>query len=207
MGLADTMMRAFYQDAHWASLWKGVTLDTIIYDCARRLPWNIVKVTSPKRHRKVVEEATGNVVGYARWIIPDGHVDTWANGIVLETDLEKRQAYEQAFQDVTDDGKIRGIDHQMVDELSEAIEKAEAEVLSTGEEFLSELSNMNLCILLGLIASKYWIIWLHIQSTRDVVSAPCCSLKVWHTRTETVLGQLLLPRHQVSSFTKTTTSK
>ena len=136
MGLADTMMRAFYQDAHWASLWKGVTLDTIIYDCARRLPWNIVKVTSPKRHRKVVEEATGNVVGYARWIIPDGHVDTWANGIVLETDLEKRQAYEQTFQDVTDDGKIRGIDHQMVDELSEVIEKAEAEVLSTGEEFL-----------------------------------------------------------------------
>ncbi|XP_014559678.1 hypothetical protein COCVIDRAFT_35203 [Bipolaris victoriae FI3] len=136
-GLADTMMRAFYQDAHWASLWKRIMLENIIYDCARRLPWNLVKVTSTKRHRKVVDEATGNAVGYARWIIPDGHADTWANGIVLEDDLEKRQAYEQSFQNVTEDGTIRGIDHQMVDELSEAIEKAEAEALSTGDEFLA----------------------------------------------------------------------
>lgn len=206
-GLADTMMRAFYQDAHWASLWKRITLENIIYDCARRLPWNLVKVTSTKRHRKVVDEATGNAVGYARWIIPDGHADTWANGIVLEDDLEKRQAYEQSFQNVTEDGTIRGIDHQMVDELSEAIEKAEAEALSTGDEFLGELSNVILDILLGLITSKHWIIWLHIRSTRDVASAPCCSLKAWHTRTETVLRRLLLPKPQVSSFTKTTASK
>lgn len=180
------MMRAFYQDAHWASLWKGVTLENIIYDCARRLPWNLVKVTSTKRHRKVVDDATGNVVGYARWIIPDGHIDTWADGVVLENDLEKRQAYEQAFQDVTDDGKIRGLDHEMVDELSEAIEKAEAEVLSTGEDFLGELPDMILCILCGLIVSKHWITWLHIQSNKDVALALCCSLKAWHTRTETV---------------------
>jgi len=166
-------MRAFYQDARWASLWKGITLDNIIYDCARRLPWNLVKMTSAKRHRQAVDDATGNVVGYVRWIIPDGCADEWADGIVLETDVKTRQVYEEAFRDVTEDGKIRGIDHGAVNELSEAIEVAEAKVLGTGEGFLGELSNMLVCIWLGLIAGKHWIIWLHIRITRDVASPPC----------------------------------
>ncbi|KAK1918818.1 hypothetical protein P3342_010289 [Pyrenophora teres f. teres] len=136
-GLAETMMRAFYQDAHWASLWKGIVLDSIISDCARRLPWNLVKTISTKRHRKVVEKITGDIVGYARWIIPEACTDEWADGIVVETDSECRRVYEHDFQSVTEDGKIRGLDHAVVDELSEAIEKAEAKVLDTGEKFLA----------------------------------------------------------------------
>ncbi|KAI2479895.1 acetyltransferase [Pyrenophora tritici-repentis] len=136
-GLAETMMRAFYQDAHWASLWKGITLDSIISDCARRLPWNLVKVISTKRHRKVVEDATGDIVGYARWIIPDGCTDEWAEGVVVEIDSESSRVYKEDFRSVTEDGKIRGLDHPVVDELSEAIEKAEAKVLGTGERFLA----------------------------------------------------------------------
>jgi hypothetical protein len=143
------MMRAFYEDAHWASLWKGMPLDSIISDCARRLPWNLVRVTSLKRHRKVVENNTGNVVGYARWIIPNGLDDKWNNGIVSETDPEGRQDYEEDFRSVTIDGEIRGLDHRVVEELSEAIEQAEAQILGTGERFLSQHSNVTVSICLG----------------------------------------------------------
>ncbi|RMZ72442.1 Acyl- N-acyltransferase [Pyrenophora seminiperda CCB06] len=137
VGLAETMMRAFYQDEHWASLWKSTSLDNIIDDCAKRLPWNLVKVAPDKRHRKVVESSTGNIVGYARWVLPDKETDEWAEGVVCETDPERRRGYEEEFQSVTEDGKIRGIDHGMVDELSEAIEVAETRVLGKGKKFLA----------------------------------------------------------------------
>ena len=136
--LADTMMRAFYQDAQWASLWMNTTLCNIIHDCANRLPWNLVNVASMKRHRKAVDGVTGNVVGYARWIIPKGSIDDWGGGIVVETDSERRRAYEERFRSVTDGGRIRCLNHEVIAELSEAIVKAEARVLGTGENFLSK---------------------------------------------------------------------
>ncbi|KAL1632405.1 hypothetical protein SLS56_003647 [Neofusicoccum ribis] len=136
-GLAETMMRAFYQDPHWASLWRNVSLNGIIQDCAKRLPWNLVKATAAKRHRKVTEDSTGHVVGYARWILPEENSEEWADALVIETDPERRRVYEQRFQSVTEEGKIRGLDAEMVEELSEAIEKTEAQVRSTGESFLT----------------------------------------------------------------------
>lgn len=126
-----------------------MTLDSIISDCARRLPWNLVRVTSLKRHRKVVENNTGNDVGYARWIIPSGLDDEWSDGIVSETDPERRQEYEEDFRSVTIDDEIRGLDHRVVEELSEAIEKAEAQILGTGERFLSQHSNATVSTCLG----------------------------------------------------------
>ncbi|KAL1640932.1 hypothetical protein SLS58_006548 [Diplodia intermedia] len=128
--LSETMMRAFYQDPHWASLWKSpATLDDIIHDCARRLPRNLVNGRGSKRHQKAVATATGKAVGYARWILP-GEADeaAWADAAAPAVDDAERRAFELAFESVTLEGAIRYLDAAMVDELSVAIEAAEARV-------------------------------------------------------------------------------
>ncbi|KAH7054339.1 acyl-CoA N-acyltransferase [Macrophomina phaseolina] len=130
-GLAEAMMRSFYLDPHWASLWRGISLDKIIRDCAKRLPWNLVKASMGKRHQKVVDDESQKIVGYARWILPEEQDDEWADALVKELDPERRRMYEQQFQDVTEEGKIRGLNSDMVEELSEAIEQAESQVRST----------------------------------------------------------------------------
>ncbi|KAF9697377.1 hypothetical protein EKO04_005064 [Ascochyta lentis] len=136
-GLAETMMRAFYQNPYWASLWKNISLDEIVQDCTKRLPWNFVKATAAKRHRKVTESTTEDVVGYARWILPEENSEEWTDALVVETDAKRRQGYEQCFQSVTEDGRIRGLDYGMVEELSEEIEEAEVRARGTGERFLA----------------------------------------------------------------------
>lgn len=63
-GLARAMMSAFWQDQHWKILWAtDVDLETIISDCAGRLPWNIISGRSVKRHLKVVDTNSGEIVG------------------------------------------------------------------------------------------------------------------------------------------------
>ncbi|OJD34155.1 acyl-n-acyltransferase [Diplodia corticola] len=141
--LAETMMRAFYRDPHWASLWKPpATLDDIIRDCERRLPRNLVTGRA-KRHQKAVETATGKAVGYARWILPGGAAageageEAWAAAAVPAVDEATRQHFEQLFESVTDDGSIRNLDGAMVEELSVAIEAAEERVRGRGDDFLT----------------------------------------------------------------------
>ncbi|KAB2570723.1 hypothetical protein DBV05_g10625 [Lasiodiplodia theobromae] len=138
--LAGTMVRAFYQDPHWASLWKNITLDEIIYDCERRLPRNLIGDLGIKRHQKAVHMATGKAVGYARWILPEGAADEerWADAAVPAVDDSTRRQFEQLFDSVTHDGgKIRHLNEAMVGELSIAIEVAEERVRRGDAEFLT----------------------------------------------------------------------
>ncbi|KAF4535852.1 Acyl-n-acyltransferase [Lasiodiplodia theobromae] len=140
--LAGTMVRAFYQDPHWASLWKNITLDEIIYDCERRLPRNLIGDLGIKRHQKAVDMATGKAVGYARWILPEGAADEerWADAAVPAVDDSTRRQFEQLFDSVTHDGgKIRHLNEAMVGELSIAIEVAEERVRRGDAEFLRSM--------------------------------------------------------------------
>lgn len=146
--LAETMVRAFYQDLHWASLWKNTTLDEIIEDCKRRLPRNLIGDLCIKRHQKVVELATGKAVGYARWLLPGeaAEEERWADAAVPTVDDSTRRHFEQLFESVTHDGgKIRHLDDAMVSELSLAIEVAEDHVRRGDADFLSKLPPPYLC--------------------------------------------------------------
>ncbi|EKG19135.1 hypothetical protein MPH_03656 [Macrophomina phaseolina MS6] len=147
-------MRSFYLDPHWASLWRGISLDKIIRDCAKRLPWNLVKASMGKRHQKVVDDESQKIVGYARWILPEEQDDEWADALVKELDPERRRMYEQQFQDVTEEGKIRGLNSDMVEELSEAIEQAESQVRSTCGRLLSEYNEIFISMVPKLTVSR-----------------------------------------------------
>ncbi|KAK4497662.1 hypothetical protein PRZ48_010315 [Zasmidium cellare] len=127
-GLATTMMSAFYQELHWRSLWHGKPLDEIIHDTANRIPWNLVTNGPLRRYQKVVAKDSGEVVGYARWILPEDLENCWPAARVPEVDEDTQKEYERRYRSVLDADGIRGLDHQMAQELSAAIDESEERV-------------------------------------------------------------------------------
>lgn len=129
-GLARAMFSAFWQDIHWQKLWAtNMDLETIISDCTERLPWLLISGRSLKRHLKVVDTTTGEIVGYSRYILPDSHSGMWIDAQTAEPSIEDKSTYEQKFQNVTDNGRIRGMNYAMLIEFGNPLEKVEEEIL------------------------------------------------------------------------------
>jgi hypothetical protein len=68
--LSNAMMRAMHRDPHWALLFGSKPLQEIIDDCTQRLPKALSSNRPERRHQKVVDQTTGEIVGYARWLLP-----------------------------------------------------------------------------------------------------------------------------------------
>ncbi|KAE8375269.1 hypothetical protein BDV26DRAFT_299842 [Aspergillus bertholletiae] len=54
---------------------KEITLDYLITQSAKRYPRTLLNARHKNRHRKAVDATTGEVVGYAQWILPDTHLE------------------------------------------------------------------------------------------------------------------------------------
>jgi hypothetical protein len=98
-GLALAMMNAFIRDPHWALLRPNMTLEEIIDGYIQRLPKNLTTGREKKRHQKVVETETGEIVGYARWIIPRDAGIEWLGSQVIEPTEVQAQDYEKRWMD------------------------------------------------------------------------------------------------------------
>ncbi|WQF81103.1 Putative GNAT domain, acyl-CoA N-acyltransferase [Colletotrichum destructivum] len=131
-GLSQVMMRAFYRDPHWRLLWGSMTLEDIIVSCENRLPRNLVKGRGSRRHRKAVDAVTGEVVGYARWVLPEGQEDLWKDAQVAEPSAQQAALYEARYSAYTVDGKIKGLNNEITESLSPLLEKTEEDILKTG---------------------------------------------------------------------------
>lgn len=134
-GLARTMMSAFHENRHWALLWPNMSLEEIIDGCTQRLPRNLVKDRTYKRHQKVVDEVSGEIVGYARWIVPKGFEELWLEAQVPEPTTEEHHAYELRWQGATVDGRSKGVNSRMISEMSGPLD-AEEERIMKGETWL-----------------------------------------------------------------------
>lgn len=117
-GLSRAMMSAFIQDPHWALLWPNMSLEEIIHGCTQRLPRKLITEREKKRHQKVVDTETGDIVGYARWIMPKDSGITWNEAQVAEPTPEESQEYEERWKSVTVDGRPKGSQTAMVTEMS-----------------------------------------------------------------------------------------
>ncbi|GAB1211219.1 hypothetical protein ATERTT37_000332 [Aspergillus terreus] len=100
--LARNNMAAFWEDPTWIALWpKAVTLDFLIEQSTKRQARNLLRSREDTRHEKAVDPITGTVVGYARWILPPGHVTaadgkpTWAEAQVPDVGEAERKHYEE----------------------------------------------------------------------------------------------------------------
>lgn len=79
--IARNNMPAFWQDKIWALSWKHTTLEDHIKAQGVRYAKRLVADHETQRHMKAVDEH-GNLVGYARWVIPAEHAKDEAGNLV-----------------------------------------------------------------------------------------------------------------------------
>lgn len=141
-GLAATMMGARLTDPHWRCLWDDPSAKGIIPGATKRLPWNLVTGTETKRHQKVIDVDTGQVVGYSRWSLPKTLAkkgDVWLEAQVAEGTPTDRAAYEKQYQENTRNGQAIGLKvGEMMDYRSAPLEEADARITANGP-FLSKM--------------------------------------------------------------------
>ncbi|KAH8802600.1 acetyltransferase [Xylogone sp. PMI_703] len=67
---------AFWRDLHWILAWRHRTLEHHVAEVTKRFPRNLINNRETWRHQKAVDPETGEIVGYARWILPSTHATT-----------------------------------------------------------------------------------------------------------------------------------
>jgi hypothetical protein len=134
-GIARANMSAFYENANWRLLWNNMPLEDIIDGNEKRLPRNLVRGRDTKRHQMVVDTSTGEVVGYARWVLPKDSPITWLEAQVAEPSPEEEKRFEVSWKSTCEDGRPRGANNKMADELSELL-NAEEEAIVAENSYL-----------------------------------------------------------------------
>ena len=108
-GLADAMMRAMYEDEHYARLFNMVPIQQIIDDTAKRLSYNLSCNRETKRHEKVIHIKTGKIVGYARWLLPQ-HLEgdaVWKEAQTPQATVKEYEIFHQDFMSTMEGNRRR----------------------------------------------------------------------------------------------------
>jgi hypothetical protein len=94
------MISARLTDPHWAKLWEDPSPEPIISRTAKRIPWTLVQSGESKRLEKVIDE-TGQIVGYARWILPThlAKSDIWPHAQVVDVSPDQHAEYEAMYKE------------------------------------------------------------------------------------------------------------
>lgn len=97
VGIAENNVRAFSQEDWWRILWINRSLEDRIASVEQRTPRNLLKDRETKRHQLVVDEASGQVVGYGRWIMPGTRSEDWTEAQTPDVSSEDRERFEKQF--------------------------------------------------------------------------------------------------------------
>jgi hypothetical protein len=68
--IAHNNISAFWRDTNWVLLWKGKTMEYVISQSVKRWPWNLIKNPVRNRFEACVDAETGELLGFAYWILP-----------------------------------------------------------------------------------------------------------------------------------------
>ncbi|KAI5210059.1 acyl-CoA N-acyltransferase [Aureobasidium subglaciale] len=135
--VAKAMIDARWADPHWKALFEdGFTSSQVTLETGQRLPWNLINGRATKRHQIAVDEATGDVVGYVRWILPS-HLATpkdtvWPEAQVAEPTPDDRVKHERDFKNATNSGRVRGLRNDMMAFRSAPLEEVDAKINERG---------------------------------------------------------------------------
>ncbi|KXH32021.1 hypothetical protein CNYM01_02436 [Colletotrichum nymphaeae SA-01] len=134
-GISKNNMTAFcHTDTHWRALWKSMPLDEIIEGATARMPHSLAGGREKKRHQKAVDDDSGEVVGYARWILPDDDDRiSWPEAAVRKPRQDEADKFKAAFQANGEGGSIRGLDGKLQAALGLPLEQAETAVMQSQE--------------------------------------------------------------------------
>ncbi|KAF6819062.1 hypothetical protein CMUS01_11781 [Colletotrichum musicola] len=134
-GVAETSTLAFYHtDQHWRALWGSTPMDKIMRGASARMSQGLASDRARTRHIKAVYRATGKVIGYARWILPeDNDSIRWVDAKTREPSVQQAGAFEVAYEAYTEDGRARWMDGEMYKALDTPIREAEIEEMRAHE--------------------------------------------------------------------------
>jgi hypothetical protein len=151
--IAHNNVIAFWQNKYYELMWakKNKSRDYVLSQAILRWPYNLIKDPEHRRMEKVVDVSTGELVGFANWILPDaGAVEggenekqeigkLWPEALGPEVDDDTRKLLKKRFEDadweferapVTDESLIGLSDRLRGDKkwISECIRRFDAHV-------------------------------------------------------------------------------
>ena len=121
-GIVKSNISSRWDTPWWRLYWGSRSYDEVVAAHLMRVSWSLLKTREKCRHQKIIVPETGQIVGYARWIMPEGFTNEWtqaqlpdvgkavteqaredwdANPIVYRAEIQKK------FNEVEDDLKER----------------------------------------------------------------------------------------------------
>lgn len=135
--VARNNISAFWTDSDWRLIWTrvGKTTSYVISQAMLRAPQNLLSDPLRRRHFKAVDEESGRLVGYARWLLPKGmDADFWPESKILRSDSEELRGKEEGTTKREFDSADWEYDHAL-DELDLLVQEARA-IISEGRRFV-----------------------------------------------------------------------
>ncbi|KAG9513086.1 acyl-CoA N-acyltransferase, partial [Aureobasidium melanogenum] len=131
--IANAMVSARWKDPHWVALFRSdISSARVTSETAQRLPWNLITGRASRRHQIAVDNITGGILAYARWILPE-HLTSadpvvWPEAQVREATEEEKSEFEKMSKDVTD----RGLRMDLLEFRSTPLEEIDAKIRESG---------------------------------------------------------------------------
>ncbi|GAB1319959.1 hypothetical protein MFIFM68171_10169 [Madurella fahalii] len=129
--LAINNAAAFWTQPYWRMIWPAdAQLAYITQEMGKRMAARVLLIDhDERRHEKAVDEDTGAIVGYARWLLPPALRSEWTEGQVPDvSDKRKKTLEELADSAVWNPGAGTNINTDVLD----------AKVTATKQRILAE---------------------------------------------------------------------
>lgn len=139
-GLTETMMRAMNQDPHYCLLLNRSTTEELIADSVLRMPYNLCNDRSLLRHQKVVYTETGDIVGYARWELPDTEESktAWLDTQMPAATETQQKSFKDDFDLTETNGKRNIFNYEMGDYIGPGLGKPYNQLVRSGGPYLGK---------------------------------------------------------------------
>ncbi|KAJ5735781.1 uncharacterized protein N7483_000906 [Penicillium malachiteum] len=141
-GLGAAMIKSRLTDPHWVFMWEdNVPAEEMISRSTDRIPWNLVNGRDTKRHEKVIDDTTGQVLGYARWLLPPNLAkrnDVWLEAQAQDGTPEERATYEKLSDATSRNGQPIGLKGGEQSRYRNAPLEAADERVTKNENFLGK---------------------------------------------------------------------
>lgn len=84
--ILKTNVSARWNTLWWRAYFPGQSSEEICKISEPRMAGNLLLGQPIRRHQKVIDSKTGEVVAYARWYMPDSHTSEWAEAQLATVD-------------------------------------------------------------------------------------------------------------------------
>ncbi|KAH7141744.1 hypothetical protein EDB81DRAFT_797567 [Dactylonectria macrodidyma] len=96
-GLAKSNVSAFWTESWWNLTWPTRTRESLIESVTARMPKSLLTERDLRRHQKVIDSESGEIVGYARWILPVSHKGEWLESQTPDVSDEMKKGFNASY--------------------------------------------------------------------------------------------------------------